>query len=100
VIESVPHEDAAVVWGKEVLRVRDDDVVLREDFHDQDGKLVKSMRAREIGQLGGRTLATRLRMTDMEAEDEWTEILTESMRFEIDISDFVFTRSNLRNPRE
>ena len=24
VIESIPHEDAAVVWGKEILRVRDD----------------------------------------------------------------------------
>ncbi len=29
VIESIPHEDAAVVWGKEVLRVRDDESCCR-----------------------------------------------------------------------
>ena len=40
VIQSIPHEDAAVVWGREVLRVRDDNVLLKQDFYDQDGKLV------------------------------------------------------------
>jgi hypothetical protein len=100
VIESVPHEDAAVVWGKEVLRIRDDAVLLQEDFYDQDGQLVKSMRAREIGERGGRVLATRLRMEKEETEGEWTEIVTESMRFDLDLPDRIFTLSNLRNPRE
>ena len=62
--------------------------------------MVKSMRAREIGKLGGRILATRLRMENEEAEDEWTEIVTESMRFDLDLPDRIFTLSNLRNPRE
>jgi len=48
VIESVPHEDAAVVWGKEVLRVRDDQVLLSEEFYDQEGVLVKKLEAVEI----------------------------------------------------
>lgn len=100
VIQSIPHEDAAVVWGKEVLRIRDDHVLLQEDFYDQDGKLVKSMRAREIGTVGGRVLATRLRMEKEEAEGEWTELVTESMRFDLDLPDRIFTLSNLRNPRE
>lgn len=100
VIESIPHEDAAVVWGKEVLRIRDDQVLLQEDFYDQDGKLVKSMKAREIGNLGGRTLATRLRMENAEARDQWTEVVTERMRFDLALPDRIFTLSNLRNPRE
>jgi outer membrane lipoprotein-sorting protein len=100
VIESIPHEDAAVVWGKEMLRIRDDHVLLQEDFYDQEGKLVKSMRAREVREMGGRMLATRLRMEKEEAEGEWTEIVTESMRFDLDLPGFTFTLSNLRNPRE
>jgi outer membrane lipoprotein-sorting protein len=36
VIEAIPHEEAAVVWGKEVLRIRDDFVLLSQDFYDQD----------------------------------------------------------------
>jgi outer membrane lipoprotein-sorting protein len=100
VIESIPHEDAAVVWGKEVLRVRDDDVLVSQDFFDQDGKLVKSLRSLEIGEMGGRTLAIRQRMEKIETDDEWTEILLENMRFDVDLSESVFTRSNLRNPRD
>jgi len=100
VIESIPREDAAVVWGKEVLRVRDDNVLVSQDFYDQDGKLVKSLRSLKIGEMGGRVLALRQRMEKLEAEDEWTEISIESMRFDLDLSDNVFTRSNLRNPRD
>jgi outer membrane lipoprotein-sorting protein len=99
VIESIPHEDAAVVWGKELLKVRDDHVLLSEDFYDQDGKLVKSLRSLDIGEMGGRVLALRQRMEKLEAEDEWTEIVIDSMRFDLDLPDSVFTRSNLRNPR-
>jgi len=100
VIESVPHEEAAVVWGKEVLRVRDDNVLLSQEYYDQDGVLVKAMRTLEVGKMGGRTLAVRQRMAKADTEDEWTEIRFDSIEFDIDLSDNLFTRSNLRNPRD
>jgi outer membrane lipoprotein-sorting protein len=100
VIESIPHEEAAVVWGKEVLRVRDDHVLLSQEYYDQDGVLVKAMHALEVGEMGGRTLALRLRMAKVDTEDEWTEIRTDSIEFDLDLSDNIFTRSNLRNPRD
>lgn len=100
VIESIPHEDAAVVWGKEVLKVRDDNVLVSEDFYDQEGRVVKSLRSLEIGEMGGRALALRQRMEKAEAKDEWTEIVIDSMRFDLDLPDSLFTRSNLRNPRD
>ena len=99
VIESVPHEDAAVVWGKEILRIRDDLVLLAEEFYDQDGELVKAMRALEIGELGGRVLATRQRMAKADTEDEWTEIRFDDLEFGVELDDSVFTLSSLRNPR-
>ncbi len=43
-IESVPHEDAAVVWGKEVLFIRDDNVMVEQRFYDQDMRLLKICR--------------------------------------------------------
>ena len=100
VIESIPHEDAAVVWGKEVLRVREDHVLLSQEYYDQDGVLVKAMRALEVGTMGGRTLATRMRMAKVDTEDEWTEMRTDSVEFDVELSDNLFTRSNLRNPRD
>ena len=56
-IQSIPHEDAAVVWGQEVLVVRSDNVLIEHHFYDQDGELVKSLQTLEIGEMGGRTVA-------------------------------------------
>ena len=100
VIESIPHEEAAVVWGREVLRVRDDDVLVSQEFYDQEGVLVKVLRSLEIGEMGGRTIAIRQRMAKEDADDEWTEFKIDSVEFDIQISDNVFTRSNLQNPRD
>jgi outer membrane lipoprotein-sorting protein len=100
VIQSIPHEDAAVVWGKEVLRVRDDNVLLKQDFYDQDGRLVKSLTSTKVGPMGGRVLALVQRMEKLESEGEWTEVVIESMSFDVEMPDSVFTRSNLRNPRD
>lgn len=99
-IESIPHEDAAVVWGKEVLSIRDDHVVLGHAFYDQDGKLVKKLVSMEIGEMGGRTIAKRQRMVKTDEPDEWTEIGVIEVLYEIDLKDSLFTLSNLRNPRD
>jgi outer membrane lipoprotein-sorting protein len=100
VIEAIPHEEAAVVWGREVLRVRDDDVLVSQDFYDQEGILVKTLLSTEIGVMGGRTIAIRQRMAKKDSEDEWTEFRVDSVDFDVDIADNVFTRTNLQNPRE
>ena len=99
-IESIPHEEAAVVWGREVLTIRDDHVILRHRFYDQDGELVKTLESLEIAEMGGRTVAKRQRMSKTESPEEWTEIQVNSVEYEIDIRDSTFTQSNLRNPRD
>jgi outer membrane lipoprotein-sorting protein len=99
-IRSVPHEQAAVVWGREELRIRSDHVILEHRFFDQDGELVKALRTLEIEEMGGRTIASRQRMVKADAPEEWTEIEVISVEYEIDIRDSVFTLSNLRNPRD
>lgn len=99
-IQSVPHEDAAVVWGREVMRIRTDNVLVEHDFYDQDDELVKSLESLEIGEMGGRTIAIRQRMHEIETPEEWTEIQVNSVEYEIDIPDSTFTLSSLRNPRD
>jgi len=99
-IESIPNEDAAVVWGSEVLRIRDDHVVLRHAFYDQDGELVKTLETLEIVEMGGRVIAKRQRMNKVDEPDEWTEVQVNDVEYEVDLKDSLFTLSNLRNPRE
>lgn len=99
-IESVPFEDAAVVWGREVLRIRADNVVLEHRFYDQDDLLVKALDSLEIGEMGGRVVALRQRMAKVDTPGEWTEIRVLDVEYDIDVPDSMFTLSNLRNPRE
>jgi len=99
-IESIPHEDAAVVWGSEVLTIRADHVVLEHAFYDQDGELVKTLRSLEIGEMGGRVIAQRQRMQKADKPDEWAEIAVLAVEYDLDLKDSVFTLSNLRNPRD
>lgn len=100
VIQSIPHEEAAVVWGKEVWTIRDDFVLLEQQFWDQDGILVKTFATTEIRELGGRTVATVMRMQEVEKTDQWTEMRVDDAQFDVDLPANLFTLSNLRNPRQ
>ena len=100
VIESIPREDAAIVWGKDILKIRDDNVLLQHSFYDQDMKNVKYLDTLKIQTMGGRTLASQQRMINIEKPEEWTEIIIRSAEFDIDIPKSTFTLSNLRNPRQ
>ena len=99
-IESIPHEEAAVVWGKEIVSIRDDFVMLRHEFWDQDDILVKEMNATEIAIMDDRTIASRLRMQKLETPGEWTEMIVDDIDFDVKMADNLFTLSNLRNPRQ
>lgn len=100
VIESIPHEDASVVWGREILRVSEDNILLAHEFFDQEGRLVKSLQTLAVSEMGGRVLASRQRMRKTDRDDEWTEIVVDHARYEIPLDKNLFTRANLRNPRE
>ena len=100
VIESVPHEDAAVVWGKEVLVIRDDFVLMEEQYWDQDGELVKVLETLAVAEMGGRAVARVMRMGKVDTPDEWTEMVVDDTEYDVEIPGNLFTLSNLRNPRD
>lgn len=95
-IEAVPHEDAPVVWGKEVLVLRDDYVLLEQVFYDQDLEPLKKMQVLEVGELGGRTMGVRLRMFEIDKADSYTELEWREADFDIELDDQLFTLFSLR----
>ncbi|MEZ5598981.1 MAG: outer membrane lipoprotein-sorting protein [Pseudomonadales bacterium] len=96
-IDAVPHADAPVVWGKERLRLRDDLVLMEVTYFDQDLLPLKRMTALQVGDLGGRTFATRMRMEDLEESGHYTELAYKTAAFDIPIDDRMFTQFALRN---
>ena len=99
VIESIPHDDAAVVWGKELLKIREDRIILEHEFYDQSQKLIKRLSAKEIKELGGKLYATVVRMEKMEPVGDWTEVKHTAASFGLTVPESVFTLSNLSSPR-
>ena len=98
-LELTPHDDAPVVWGKEVMVLRDDYVMLRQTFYDQALEPLKAMETLQVGELGGRTIPLVMRMAELESEDSWTEIRYLSADFEADVDASMFTSFALRGGR-
>ena len=98
-VDAIPHEDAPVVWGKERMIIRDDLVLIEQTFFDQDMQPVKQLKSLEIGELGGRMMATRVRMTDLEEPDNFTEVSYENMSFDVELEDRLFTVFALQSGR-
>ncbi len=95
-IEATPNENAAIVWGKEVVVLREDFVLLRHSYYDQEMILVKWLETLEIEEFDGRTIPKRMRIRKSEEEESWTEIVYETADFDIDIEESKFTLFALR----
>ncbi len=96
-IEAVPHDDAPIVWGKEEWVLRDDSVLISQTFFDQAFIPLKRMEALEIGELGGRVFATRMRITKLDESDKYTEFSYDSMTFDVELDDRTFTVFTLQS---
>ena len=96
VVESTPKPDAAVVWGKVIMRVRRADFLpVREEFYDERGTLVRVMTFSEIKTLGGRLIPTKWEMRPTGKPDNATTIVMTRATFDAPIAADIFTQRNL-----
>ena len=83
-----------------MLEVRDDYVVPGETFFDQDGKPVRRMITDKVGALGGRPYPTSMTMHPLDrARRSGPGSRPSSGQFNAALPDYLFTLSNLQNPR-
>jgi outer membrane lipoprotein-sorting protein len=98
-VACTPKPASPVVWGKVTLRIRDDNVLLSETWFDQTMKPVRQLDTLQVAPLDGRAYPVKMRMKTFDKPDNWTEITTTKGRFDLDLPSYLFTLSNLRNPR-
>ncbi len=99
VIESTPREDAPVVWGRQELKVRDDHVILSQEFFDEDLVPVKRMTAHEIQMMGGRMFPKIWKMQETDKPEAHTLLVYHSLTFLETLPDRTFTRNALTTGR-
>jgi len=98
-VDSLPKPGAPVVWGKVTVKLRDDLVIAEETFFDQDMKPVRRMTADSIAPLGGRAYPVVMTMHPLDSAGAWTRVETSEATFNPALPDWLFTLSNLQNPR-
>ena len=98
VIESMPKPQAPVVWGMQRLKVREDHIILAEEFFDEDMKLVKALIGSQIQILGGKLFPKLWRMQKAGAGDEYTLLNYRELEFKDHLPDRYFNLAALRNP--
>jgi len=98
VIESLPKKGAPVTWGMIKFHVREDKIIVGAEFYDEDFKLVKKMTASQIQMMGGKLFAKFGKMEQAGISDKYTTIEYQSIEFDKEIPDRIFTIFNLQNP--
>ena len=96
-IESIPHDDAPVVWGKLELTLRDGDyILLRQAFYDDDMVLVKELITESIVMMGGRLFPRIWWMHRRGVEGSYTRLEYKQIDFDASLPPALFTLTGLK----
>jgi outer membrane lipoprotein-sorting protein len=98
IIKSLPKPRAPVIWGMQILKIREDHILLSEAFYDEDLKLVKAMTGTRIQMLGGKLFPKVWKMERPDTPDEYTLLDYETLDFMDDLPERYFTLTALRDP--
>jgi len=97
VLEYEPREEAPVVWGRIVGWIAVEHFTpLRQDFYDEHGAKVRSMRYLDIREVEGRYVPHLWIMTPMEKQGYETRLRLDRIDFDASFDDGVFTTRNLK----
>ena len=98
-VEAVAKPEAAVVWGRILYWVRKADFVpLKEEFYDERGTLVRTMRFSDVRSVGGRRVPTRWEMRPESKPGNATHIVLKTAVYDQPIPADVFSQRNLQKP--
>ena len=99
-IEMIPHENAAVVWGKIYTWItKDHFYTLQNDYFDESGKLINKEILSDIKDVGDRTIPTKFTVVPVEKQDHKTVMTFDKIRFNINIEDSFFSIQNMKRVR-
>lgn len=100
IIDLIPKENAAVVWGRIRAYISKEDYLqLLFKYYDEDDFLINTMVLSDIKEMGGRVIPTRLEVIPAENPDQKTVIIYKDIEFEIDIDKDFFSIQNMKRVR-
>lgn len=99
-IEMYPKEDAAVVWGKIIKWIsKDEFLMMKSEYYDEDEFLVKTELGTEIKTMDGRKIPTKMEIIPADKDNQKTIVVIDNMKFNVDIQNSFFSQQNMKRLR-
>ncbi|MFZ0391851.1 MAG: outer membrane lipoprotein-sorting protein [Calditrichia bacterium] len=99
-IECIPRENLAVVWGRIVMKVRENDKMPVQDrYYDEKGKLMRLMNYSNIREFDGKKLPSVIELIPQDEEGNKTVLRYLSLDFNLPLENDIFSLRNLRSYR-
>ena len=99
-VELIPHEDAAVVWGKIDMWISKNDYLwLKAEYYDEDGYLVNTEILSDIKKMDDRIMPTHLEMIPADKKGNKTILNFDNIKFNVDLKESFFSQQNMRRVR-
>lgn len=100
IIELIPNEDAAVVWGKLVMWIdKRDYMQLKTQFFDEYDEMVSVMTGKTIKNFDGKKLPAIIEFVPLDKEGNKTIVERLVWKFDIDINERFFLPNYMKNLR-
>lgn len=98
VFSLIPKPDAAVVWGKIEVTIRQDDLMpTRQIFFDEDGEPVRAIQFKDYAEIGGRMTARSMVVRPLDDSGEYTQMTYDALEFGADLPKSMFTIQHLKS---
>jgi len=99
-IEMLPKEDAAVVWGKVIKWIsKDEYLMMKSEYYDEDGYLVKTEFGSEVKTMDGRKIPSKIEIVPADKENQKTVLIIDEIKFNVPLKDGFFSQQNMKRLR-
>lgn len=99
-IELLPKPEAPVVWGKMNLWIsKEHDLILKTEYYDEEGYLVKTELGHNLKTMDGRLMPTVYELIPADEQGNKTIVTMDQIKFNIPIDDKFFSMQNMTKIR-
>jgi len=99
-IRMVAKEEAAVIWGHQIRWIdKTDFLFMKSELYDEDGYLVRTELGKEIREMDGRLIPTRIELIPAEEEGYLTILNILEIEFNTPINEGFFSQQNMKRVR-
>jgi outer membrane lipoprotein-sorting protein len=99
-IKMVAKENAAVIWGHQMRWIdKKDFLFLKSELYDEDGYLVRTETGKDIKNMDGRMIPTRIELVPADEEGQMTILEIKEIAFNLTINDSFFSQQNMKRVR-